>query len=1156
MVIMKRSAMRKNLSQSIVRSLGRYIAIVAIIALGASLFVGLLMTKADMVATGQRFMDDQNMFDLRLVSDYAWTDSSVEAISRLDGIVDAEGVSYLDVIATHGTSGEAVYRFYTIPEKVDRVELWGGRMPENSSECLVDGHGADDSVLGTTVTIGASNDEDTLDAMVHKTYTVVGYIVSPLYMDTNRGTTTVGSGSIENYIYVPADGMDLDYYTEIHVTIPGEFTIYSKAYNRAMDDMAERLKSQLKPIGAQRRDDVLEPAWEEYNEGYLEYEDGLREYEDGKAEAEQELADAYQKLLDGETKIADNEETLEKAKDQLVEGYKKLAEGEKALEEGRQTLADAKKQAYQEIDDKRAELQATYDMLSGNLSLIQENLPQLEEGLIALNDGIAQLEGYLEEAKSGLTQLDEGLEQLDNTIKPLEEALEFAKKTGVGQMILAPLESQLAELMATRDGYAATREELVANIALMEGELKSLYAKKAELEQQKNELIQQAAVLESAMDQVTAGFGELDAAKATMEQEFAAAEAELDANGALIQESYQELEQNGNKVFRGLKTLEEAKVELKDGWEEYNEGKAEAEAELADAEAELADAKIELEDARKTLEDMGENEIYVLDRTTNMGYNALDNASDIVQGVARVFPAFFLLVAALVCITTMTRMVDEERTQIGTLKAMGYSNRDIISKYMIYAGSGAIVGCGLGVLLGSVAFPRILWVAYKTMLSISDDIVLKVNWWLCGAVVVTYTAVMLFVTWYCCRKALREEPAELIRPKAPEAGKKILVEYLPFWDKISFLNKVTLRNMFRYRQRFAMMLLGIGGCTALLVTGYGLRDSITNVVDYQFRDVTVYDMAVYFAEGQTPQQQKEFTDTYGDRADILFYHQSNFEFDWNEQTKEIYLVAADERVTDYMQFRSNGKELELPKTNEVLLTVGVASMLDIRVGDQITMRNSDMETLDLTVSGIYENYVDNYAVIAPETIEAQRGEPAELQMAFVKVTDGEDPYGLSAEISGEEHVLNISVSEDMADMVNNMMTALDSVVWVVVLCAGLLAAIVLYNLTNININERIREIATIKVLGFRAGETAMYVFKENLALTVIGTVFGLGLGYLLLAFVMSNIKIDLVWFKTVVTPASYLWAAVLTLLSAVIVDVIFYFKLDKINMAEALKSVE
>ena len=1155
-MVMKKSAIQKNLTQSIMKSLGRYIAIVAIIALGASMFVGLLMTKADMVATGQRFMDRQNMFDLRLMSSYGWTEESVKAVSRLNDVVDVEGLTYLDVIASHDTTEDAVYRFYAIPESINRVELLGGRMPENSGECLVDGHNANKKVLGTTVTVSASNDEDTLDAMVHKTYTVVGYVATPLYMDTNRGTTTVGSGSIKNYIYIPEDGMELDYYTEIHVTLPGDYKVYTKTYHDAMDAAAEQMKIDLQPVAQQRLDEVVDLAWDEYHDGFREYVSGLLEYQQAKNEAEKELADAEQKLLDGEAEIADNEQKLADGQIQIEEAYQTLLESEKALKEGQQTLADSKAQAYKQLSGSTTALLAEFETLSESLIGLQGDQTVIEAELLALDTTITQKESELAIVESDITLSESMISILDSSIETTEQSLELAKQNGADEQTLTELEQKLEELKASRADYAESLKAQKAKKAAIEEELKPLYSRRETLELEQSRVDKQTTALEDSISKIMASLIEVSAMEALMESEFAAAEAQLESGAAKIESAYLELELRQKEIEDGMKAIEEAKLELEAGWTEYRDGKAEAEMEFAKAEKELADAKKQLDDARDTIRGMAENEIYVLDRTTNMGYNSLDNASDIVQGVARVFPAFFLLVASLVCITTMARMVDEERTQIGTLKALGYSNGDIISKYLIYAGSGAVLGCGLGVFLGSAGFPAILWEAYKTMLCVSDTIVREVNWWLCAAVVLTYTAVVLLVTWYCCRKALREEPAELIRPKAPEAGKKILVEYLPFWDKISFLNKVTLRNMFRYRQRFAMMLLGIGGCTALLVTGYGLRDSITNVVDYQFRDVTVYDMAVYFNEGQTPQQQKSFLGAYGDRAEILFYHQSNFELDHNDQTKEVCLVAADRTVKKYMNFRTGDKELELPGMDEVLLTVGVAKMLDISAGDRITMRDSNMKTLELTVSGIYDNYVDNYAVIAPETMEKQLGEPVQLQMAFVKAGVDEDPYLLSADISGEDQVLNVSVSEDLAGMVSSMIEALDMVVWVVVLCAGLLAAIVLYNLTNININERIREISTIKVLGFRAGETAMYVFKENLALTVIGTVFGLGLGYLLLLFVMSNIKIDLVWFKTVVTSSSYLWSALLTMMSAIIVDVIFYFKLDKINMAEALKSVE
>ena len=434
--------------------------------------------------------------------------------------------------------------------------------------------------------------------------------------------------------------------------------------------------------------------------------------------------------------------------------------------------------------------------------------------------------------------------------------------------------------------------------------------------------------------------------------------------------------------------------------------------------------------------------------------------------------------------------------------------------------------------------------------------VLTIDWPLCIAVVLIYTSVMLFVTWYVCRKTLEEEPAELIRPKAPNAGRKILLEYLPFWSKISFLDKVTIRNIFRYRQRLAMMLLGIGGCTALLLTGFGLRDSIVNVANYQFEEVTLYDMAVYFRDENTPEQLVEFSEAVQDCEGSQLYHQSSVELDFDNKVKELYMISCGEGLTDFIDLHSGSQSVSMPGMDEVVLSSGVAENMKIDVGDTVILRNGDLQTLELTVSGIYDNHVDNYAIVLPETIQSQWGTLPEQQMAFVKVSPDQEVHIVSAAVSSLDNVMNVSVSEDLSHMVQGMMDALDLVVGVVVFCAGLLAIIVLYNLTNINITERIREIATIKVLGFNASETAAYVFKENMALTVIGSLLGLAFGRLLLLFVMSQIKIDFVWFKAIANPISYVWALSLTLLSAVIVDFIFYFKLEKINMAESLKSVE
>ena len=1156
---MKKNAMRKNLTQSILKSFGRYLAIIMIIALGSSMFVGLLMTKFDMVATGQKYMDEQNMFDLRLVSTYGWDFAHVDEIAQMEDVVDAEGVIYLDAVASLGDIQEnKVFRFYSIPEKLNKIVLRSGRMPQAPDECLADGFMGTEDMLGQQVVIASDNEETTLDAFAEKTFTVVGFVSTPLYMDMNRGNTTVGNGSLDTYFYVPMDALDVDYYVEINVTIPGKFDAYTDAYNDAMEAAAEKLEPLATPLVADRYAQIYRDAMEEYRKGVKEYEDGVKTFEEEKAKALQELEDARQKLEDGEKTLAESEQLLQSSVVQIASGWKELEAGRQQLDEGWESyrsiegmIDDASSVATKPLESEKERINAAIAEIDAELAGVQAELDAMETvsfvDVAKVEQEIAILGGQIEAIKLTVQATSESLRLMELSPLTPQSMIDRTKQT-------------LSSLQAQQTDYEARQQELIRQREELEnaeyGDMES-NAERQALLARKDYLLSERAYNETLLETVQLA---LDGAGYTTDgimSLLASTKAELDAGEAQYAAGRQQLIDAENALASGRQQLEDGKTQLADGWKEYEEGKAKAEKEFLKAEKELEDGKLLLDDAWDKIMSMNEATIYVLDRNSNIGYGSLNSASDIVAGVSRVLPAFFLLVASLVCITTMTRMIDEERTQIGTLKALGYSNGAIISKYLIYAGSGAVIGCGLGVIVGSMAFPAILWEAYKIMLYISDSIVLQFNWPLCIAVVAVYTFVMMMVTWYCCRRTLKEEPAELIRPKAPEAGKKIFLEYLPFWNKISFLNKVMIRNIFRYRQRLAMMLVGIGGCTALLLTGFGLRDSIVNIVDFQFENVTVYDMTVYFTEGQTEEQQNRFARLTDDAVEnVMFFNQISADLQHGNRVKELYLMTADERIEEFVSFKNGEEQLQMPGVNEVLLTVGVAENMGIKVGDQVIMRNADMEELELTVSGIYDNHVNNYAVIIPETVDAQWGRIPEQQMALVQVKDGHDVYDASTIISDLSDVLNVSISQDMADMVGSMMDALDLVIWVVVVCAGLLAITVLYNLTNININERIREIATIKVLGFNASETAAYVFKENVSLTVIGTGVGLGLGYLLLVFVMAQIKIDMVWFKPILMWPSYIWSVALTMLSAVIVNFVFYFKLDKINMAEALKSVE
>lgn len=1141
----RKNILGRNIHRTIGKSLGRFLAIVGIIALGAGMFVGLLTTKSDMIATAQDYLDEQNMFDLRLISTYGWSAEDVEKIAALSGITGAEGSINVDAFARLGDSDKsAVYRLHAIPKNINKVYLLEGRMPQNANEILLDGNHADKSLIGTRFTISEENDAATLDGLSVRTFTVVGLINSPLYMDIFRGNTTLGNGSLSGFVYIMPDVFTQDYFTEINVTISGDKQVYTDAFTKAMEHMAQQIEGDVTVIAQDRMLQLKADGQEEYQKGLAEYEDGMAEFEKAKEEALAELADALKELEAGQKEWDENWAQILDGEAQIADAEQTLADGEKQLTDGRAQLLQAKSDAYKQIAQAHSELTKNYkDVINGlaqvddGLAQIEEGIPQIEDGLIQISDGIRQLDMLMGIQKSG--------------IEVTKSLLDIAKLAPtLNAEYIAQLEARLKEQQASYDENVAKRQELLAMQTEYTAQLEELKTTREELKQTKKTLAE-------ARVQIEAGFAELDNQKLLAEEQFAVSEAELYAAQKELDAGREELQTKKAELAEGRVALEEAKAELDQAWADYAKGKAEAEEELTKAEAELQDAKRKLDDALNQLEDMQSAEVYILDRNTNQGYLAVNHNSDIVAGVSRVFPAFFLLVAALVCITTMTRMVEEERTQIGILKALGYSNGRIIRKYLVYSGSAALLGCGFGTLIGSVIFPIILWEAYGIILTVRPDIVLQLNWPLCLAVVVAYTAVSSFVTWYCCRRELREVPAELIRPRAPQAGKKIFLEYLPFWNKIGFLNKVMFRNVFRYRQRLLMMLVGICGCTALLLTGFGIRDSIMHIVDNQFDAITVYDMEVFFADGQTEQEQTAFRESVGeDASSIHFFHQSSMDLYFGDETKNVYMMVSDESIKDYIHFNRDGKDLDMPGLNEVYITISAAENMGIRVGDSVTLRDSDLRPLELTVTGIFDNHVQNYAVVSPETVQNQWGSIPEKQMAVIMIDDGADIHQVGTSISNMDDVINVSISEDTASQVKKMMQALDLVVITVVVCAGALAVIVLYNLTNISITERIREIATIKVLGFNARETALYVFKENLLLTVMGAALGLGGGVLLLEFVMSQIKVDMVWMFASLNPLSYLWAILLTLLSAVLVDFLLYFKLDKINMAEALKSVE
>lgn len=721
---------------------------------------------------------------------------------------------------------------------------------------------------------------------------------------------------------------------------------------------------------------------------------------------------------------------------------------------------------------------------------------------------------------------------------------ELADKKAEAEEELAEAEQELkdgeSELADGEEKLADAGKELEDKEKELDAAAAQLKAAEEELAAQESQIVQLEQVPQMA-EQAAAARQQLEAAKIQLAQ----SKVQIESGRAQIKEGKETLEEE--KV-----TLEEAKEELQEGWQEYNEARYDFEGQIADAEAEIADA-------REEVEKIEEPDTYVLGRETNVGYACFESDSAIIKGIANVFPVFFFLVAALVCMTTMNRMVEEQRTQIGILKALGYGEASIMGKYMFYSGSAAIIGCLGGFFGGTWLFPKVIWYAYGIMYSM-QDLIFVFDWKLAAVSLAAALLCSMGVTWYTCHHELELVAAELMRPKAPKAGKRVFLEYVPFiWKKLKFLQKVSIRNVVRYKKRFFMMVIGISGCTALLVTGFGIEDSVADVAAMQYNEIQIYDMSISFSNPQEEADSLFVEKTEELNGSYLLSCEKSMDLVMDGNVKAVNMVIPEtgEGISAFVNLHTEeGEPLSYPGKNEAVITNGLAEEYGLMEGDEIVLRDEGLKEMHVTISGIAQNFVYNYIYLGRETYEEQLGEMPEFKSAFLNLPEETDVHQASAAFMKLDDVAAVTVSADVKERFESMMTSLDSVVLLIIACAAVLAFIVLYNLTNINITERIREIATVKVLGFYKKETASYVFRENVVLTAIGGMAGLGLGVIFHRFVMSQVKIDMVSFAVQIKPISFLYSLLLTFLFALIINGVMSVKLEKINMAESLKSVD
>ena len=1098
---------RKNILRDFKGNLSRFLSLFGIVALGVMILTGLVSFAPSMRIAGQKYYVEQNVFDLRVLSTLGLSEDDIDAIASTEGVTAVEAVKYLDVEGHWSSTDEpAVLRVQQLPsdpdanttENMNRLVLLDGRMPDAADECVVHvmGHG-EEIPLGTTLIL-----PDDTDSLSRTEYTVVGLVQDPLHFSSDQETSTAGDGVLDDIVFVPDGSLTADYYTVCYIKAENAdlYDNYSNEYQAAVDAVTDRLTAISNAQCVTRREALITDANEKLA-------DAKQTYNEQKAEAERQFAEAEQKLADAEAQLT-------AAKAQLEQGEADYASGKEQLAQQQAALPDTMQSGADQVLDGQEQILEFEDQLQQIELLV--NLKQVADPLL----------GYAEAA-------------LNNAQKALDEAEPDDEDYTELRDLLAQAQASYDNISGQLNGYQqqldAGKQQMYAQGLISSPTLSN------------TELVTEAkAALRKMKLQLMQGQLGLSTGTATAYSAFAAAEQQL----------------------------ADARTQLDDGWAEYNSGReqldasrTEYETQKAEAEQKLADGQKQINDAEEQISDIQNGEWYVLDRGSTMSFVTYEQYADRMDAIARVFPVFFFLVAALVASTTMTRMVDENRLQMGTLKALGYSNTKIAGKYLFYGLAASVLGSIVGMIVGFIVFPTILWQAYQTMVFSLPTFTLQFYPGMALGSILLSAAVIGFATWEACRASLKEKTAALLLPRAPAAGKRIFLEYLtPLWKRMSFSQKTTARNLFRYKKRFFMTVLGVAGCTALLLIGFGIQDSILPMLSKQTTELNHSNLTISLSDEKALELENGLSDVLDSSTNVTswgrFYNKSVtlYNASGDKQTASIVTAEDESQMTAYFTFRTRqGHNAISFDDSSVILTEKTAESLGLSVGDTFEVETSDGSRQTLTLTGITENYVFTRLYLSQAQLKALNGGVLPAWNTVYGQTScptSDDRNALRTDLLACNYVSSVSFIEDTMEMFDNLIGCLNYVVILVIVCAAALAAVVLYNLISVNLGERKKELATIKVLGFYDKEVYRYIFREIDLLAFIGSLVGLALGVPLHQFIIRTVEMDQMMFIRSIAPRSYLFSVALTMFFTFVVCRLMRRHVKKISMVESMKAPE
>lgn len=1076
-----KKAVIKDALREIKKSYKRFISILLMAFLGVGFFAGIRASSPDMLDTIDTYYKNQNVYDIQVLSTLGLTSDDINAISKIENVEHVDGNFETDGQIEVGNK-EVIAKVMSLNDFNTPV-LIDGSLPSAKNECVVEERflTVNNKNIGDTIELSIKdmqndNGED-VPYLYEKELKIVGTVQSPMYISLDRGTSTLGSGKIDYYMYIPKSNIQANsIYTNIYVKVKdaNKYTTSSKKY----EDCVNSVKTEIEKIKDNREKSRYDSL---VNTVTKKVEDAEKELNTQKTDAKSKIADAEKELENGKKQIENAEKTIKsnriKADKEFNKAYAELINGKNKIADSEKQLESKEKQANEEFDK------------------LEKQKAELNTQLTTLNSGITEVQKNIENINIALKNPNLTSEQKAN--------FEKTKKQ---------LENKLSELNNTKAQLVSAISKIDSGIATGKTEIKSA---KNKLQSAKNELKKSENAYYSTKNST---YKQLDNAE---------------------------------------EELELSKKELKDGENELEKNKKEFNEKIADAESKL-------NDARAKIAEIENPKWYVLDRNGNAGYSSFIQDTDSIANIGKVFPVIFFIVAALISLTSMTRMVEEQRTQIGTLKALGYNKLQITSKYVLYASLACIIGSILGMSVGFVLLPKIVWKMYSMMYQIGD-IQTSFNFEIGSLGFILIVISILGATIYAVIKELIQTPATLMRPKSPKMGKRVFLEKVTFiWKRLSFSRKVTVRNIFRYKKRFLMTIIGIMGCTALIVTGFGIRDSIRAIMPDQYEKVFNYDLQINLKADLDKKQKQDFINslTNDDKIEKLSETYMSSISAINENVEENVQIIVPNNNTDFNTLINltdvkSKNNLSLPEDG-VLLTDKAAQLLGVEAGDTITLKDTDENETNVKVTNVVENYVYHYIYMSKSMYENLYGKSFDSNVILTKDfnLDNETEDNFVKDLMNMPEVASVTRISTAMNMMNDTMKSLNYVVVILIVSAGLLAFVVLYNLSNVNISERIRELATIKVLGFYDKEVYLYITRETIILTAIGLVLGLVAGYFLDFFILETCEINMLRFRKFVAPLSFVFAALITILFTIIVNIVTYFALKKINMIESLKSVE